>query len=237
MYPPCMKPDPTFPYDRYERCHSEIDFKYKADNGSCLHSDNLHFICGMGGFSDPFVPDQVFRFIMPVILHSGVVHYLLTMLIQLRIGFRLERQIGSLRMAIIYLLSAFAGFVFAGTMSFRNVTTGASGAGYGLFALLYLDLIRSWPILRSPWKNFQYLTMAVIFALAIGLLPFIDNYAHIGGFVIGGMSGVVFMPSVYFSTWDKRRKRIEKLVVLPLVIVILSMGLYSFYTEGTSFCP
>ena len=43
----------------------------------------------------------------------------------------------------------------------------------------------------SPWRNFFFLTFAFLFALAIGLLPFIDNYSHFGGFIGGILASQV----------------------------------------------
>lgn len=44
------------------------------------------------------------------------------------------------------------------------------------------------------------LFMSVLFAvigLALGLLPGIDNFSHIGGFAVGILSGMAFAPSIH----------------------------------------
>ena len=44
------------------------------------------------------------------------------------------------------------------------------------------------------------LFMSVLFTiigLALGLLPGIDNFSHIGGFCVGILSGMVFAPSIH----------------------------------------
>jgi len=40
-----------------------------------------------------------------------------------------------------------------------------------------------------------------------GLLPYINNWAHIGGLVFGAVAGVVFLPTRAFSRWDRARKQ------------------------------
>ncbi len=49
------------------------------------------------------------RFITPIFLHVGIIHLLLNMVMQLRLGYGLEKQFGSLRIAPIYIMSGIYG--------------------------------------------------------------------------------------------------------------------------------
>ncbi|KAF9974058.1 hypothetical protein BGZ75_000965 [Mortierella antarctica] len=73
----------------------------------------------------------------------------------------------------------------------------------------------------------------ILFSFAFGLLPFLDNFAHIGGFFAGILTGLVFMPVVYFSKRDKLIKLGLRVAALPLIILIIVLGLTNFY-KGTS---
>jgi len=88
-------------------------------------------------------------------------------------------------------------------------------------ACLLLDLIQSWRLIIEPWKELVKMLLIIAFSLGIGLLPFVDNYAHIGGFIMGILTGLVFLPSIIFSKRDLRIKRI-----LMIVSVFLSIGLF-----------
>ena len=107
---------------------------------------------------------------------------------------------------------------------------------YGLFGVLYLDLFQNWPILRTPWRDFIGLTVNVIVALAIGLLPYIDNYAHVGGFVSGILAGLTFMPTITFGKWDGRRKRILMIGAFPLLCLLWTLGFIGFYSQRDFSC-
>jgi len=72
----------------------------------------LEQICGLGGFKDSLVPDQSFRFVTPIFIHAGIIHYLMNMLTQLRLGAQLEKELGPLRFAILYMAAGIWGFVF-----------------------------------------------------------------------------------------------------------------------------
>lgn len=79
------------------------------------------------------------------------------------------------------------------------------------------------------------LSLMLLFSFAFGLLPFLDNFAHIGGFFAGILTGLVFMPVVYFSKRDKLIKRGLKVVALPLIVLIIVLGLTNFY-KGANNC-
>ena len=106
---------------------------------------------------------------------------------------------------------------------------GASGSLYGLFALLYLDLIQNWPILLTPTRDLISLTINVIIALGVGLLPFVDNYAHIGGFLAGILGGLVFLPTINFTEASRRRKMVLRVVASVALLGVLAYGFYAFW--------
>lgn len=46
--------------------------------------------------------------------------------------------------------------------------------------------------------------MIVVVNLAVGLLPFVDNFAHIGGFLTGFLLGFILLPRPRFG-WLERQ--------------------------------
>lgn len=205
---------------------------------TCKYYENLAQICGLGGFTSPNRPDQWYRFLLPLILHSGLLHLGVNLLIQVTLGYRMEASIGSTRMGIIWFVSGLSGIVFASFTEPNTVAVGSSGAVYGLFAVLYLDLFQSWPILDNPKRDTLLLTLGVIFALAIGFLPYIDNYSHIGGFIGGLLIGIVVMPQISFGRWDRKLKWIMIAIAFPLLITLFAVGFNAFYsgTPGCQWC-
>ena len=121
----------------------------------------------------------------------------------------------------------------------KKVSVGASGSLYGLFALLLLDLVQNWQILLTPVRDMISLTVNVTIALGVGLLPFVDNFAHIGGFLAGILSGLVFLPAIDFNENDRRRKRVLRLIAFPALTAVLGYGFYAFWMQmevGCSWC-
>ena len=72
-----------------------------------------------------------FRFIIPIFLHGGILHFVMNMGLQYRIGFKIERDIGWWRMFFIYFLSGIGGFAFSGLFAGVSPSVGASASLYG----------------------------------------------------------------------------------------------------------
>ncbi|KAI8363214.1 rhomboid family-domain-containing protein [Mortierella sp. GBAus27b] len=200
---------------------------------ACTISD----ICGFTPISSTGKPpNQWFRFITPIFLHGGVVHLIFNLLFQLRTGADLERDMGWWRIGIIYMCSGVAGFVLGGNYApLLSPSLGASGAIFGLIGCLVLDLVQNWKLVIRPCWELTKLTIMILVSFAFGLLPFLDNFAHIGGFIAGILSGLVFMPVVYFSKRDKFIKRGLAVVALPALVLFIVLGLTTFY-KGVNNC-
>ncbi|KAG0202473.1 hypothetical protein BGX33_009686 [Mortierella sp. NVP41] len=198
---------------------------------------NISDICGFTPISSTGkAPDQWFRFITPIFLHGGVLHLLFNLLFQMRTGADLERDMGWWRFAIIYMTSGIAGFIFGGNFApLLSPSMGASGALFGLIGCLVLDLIQNWKLVVRPCWELSKLSLMILVSFAFGLLPFLDNFAHIGGFIAGILTGLVFMPVVYFSKRDKYIKLGLRIIALPLIVMIIVLGLTNFY-KGANNC-
>ncbi|KAF7728388.1 Superoxide dismutase [Cu-Zn] [Apophysomyces ossiformis] len=98
-YTPCMRGFKS------ESASTLISNCYRNDTSTCT----LEELCGFGGFYGQ-APNQSFRLIIPIFMHTGIVHYVLNMLTHLRLGGELECTLGPLRYVALYIVSGFAGF-------------------------------------------------------------------------------------------------------------------------------
>ncbi|VVA11065.1 PREDICTED: RHOMBOID [Prunus dulcis] len=142
---------------------------------------------------------QGWRLFTCIWLHAGVIHLVANMLSLVFIGIRIEQQFGFVRVGIIYLLSGFGGSILSSLFIRKNISVGASGALFGLLGAMLSELITNWTIYTN--KVAALLTLLVIIAinLSIGILPHVDNFAHIGGFLTGFLIGFVLMPRPRFG--------------------------------------
>ena len=172
-----------------------------GDSVSCQLSD----LCGLGGvpnpepngsLDDPNPPNQWFRFVIPIFLHAGIIHIGFNLLLQLMLGRDVELLIGSVRFALLYFAAGIFGFVLGGNFAATGISScGCSGSLFGILAITLLDLLYSWSERRKPWVELTFIIIDMAIAFALGLLPGLDNFSHIGGFLMGLVLGICILRS------------------------------------------
>ena len=126
-------------------------------------------------------------------LHGGLIHIAFNMMFMRQMGPATAEIIGPSRTVIVYVVSGVAGFFLSSTAGFlfgqlpipflrgAYFTMGASASAFGLLgALLHYGRTSGSSLISTTAT--QYAVGAGIFGL---LMPGIDNYAHLGGFLGG----------------------------------------------------
>ncbi|KAA8516419.1 hypothetical protein F0562_016712 [Nyssa sinensis] len=180
---------------------------------------------------------QGWRLITCVWLHGGVFHLLANMLSLLVIGIRLEQEFGFVRIGLLYLISGFGGSLFSALFIQSNISVGASGALFGLLGGMLSELITNWTIYANKVAAFLTLVIIIVINLAVGILPHVDNFAHIGGFVSGFLLGFVFLirpqfgwvsqryaPPGYPSIASKSKFKMYQYILWIISLVLLIVG-------------
>ncbi|XP_053309878.1 inactive rhomboid protein 2 [Spea bombifrons] len=173
----------------------------------CSQVHCLDEVCGLLPFLNPEIPDQFYRLWLSLFLHAGIIHCLVSVIFQMTVLRDLEKLAGWLRISIIYLLSGITGNLASALFVPYRAEVGPAGSQFGLLACLFVELFQSWQILAKPWKAFFKLLGIVLFLFIFGLLPWIDNIAHIFGFISGLLLSFAFLPYITFGAADKFRKR------------------------------
>ncbi|ORX84365.1 rhomboid-domain-containing protein [Anaeromyces robustus] len=210
-------------------------YKNVTYNGSVVGLCKLSDMCGMG-MKEGTVPNQWWRFVTPLFLHAGLVHIVTNLFFQVRVGFQMERDFGSLRICIIYTICGIAGFMFGSEYSIQTPSVGCSGSLYGLIACLLLDLLLNWKLLIKPIKELIKMLFVIIVSLGVGLLPFVDNFAHVGGFITGLVTGLIFLPSIKFGLKDRIIKTTITIACIPILFILIFYLIISFYKSDAVTC-
>uniref|UniRef100_A0A8C4HZU5 Inactive rhomboid protein n=1 Tax=Dicentrarchus labrax TaxID=13489 RepID=A0A8C4HZU5_DICLA len=195
----------------------------------CSQVDCLDDVCGLLPFLNPDVPDQVYRLWLSLFLHAGLLHCVVSVVFQMTILRDLEKLAGWVRISIIYVFSGITGNLASALFLPYRAEVGPAGSQFGLLACLFVELFQGWQMLEKPWKAFLKLLGIVLFLFLCGLLPWIDNIAHIFGFLSGLLLSFAFLPYVTFGTFDKYRKRILIAVSLLAYIGLFSSLIVWFY--------
>uniref|UniRef100_A0A3B3TM89 Inactive rhomboid protein n=1 Tax=Poecilia latipinna TaxID=48699 RepID=A0A3B3TM89_9TELE len=190
----------------------------------CSQVHCMDDVCGLLPFLNPEIPDQFYRLWLSLFLHAGILHCMVSVAFQMTILRDLEKLAGWLRISIIYILSGITGNLASAIFLPYRAEVGPAGSQFGILACLFVELFQCWQILAQPWRAFIKLLCVVLFLFAFGLLPWIDNFAHICGFISGFFLSFAFLPYVSFGRMDLYRKRCQ-IIVFLLVFVGLFSGL------------
>lgn len=176
-------------------------------------------LCGIDGKTSEgeaikAVPRQWFRFIVPMFLHSGLIHIGLIMLSQFLIGCSVEQSIGTIRFSFIYIFSgligSLAGANYENSLKHAN---GPSASLFGVSSVFLLDILNSWGTRKFSWIDTLTYILGITANIGLALLPSENGYAHCAGGLTGLFLGVSLMRS---ATPLRRPKEEDKPEILPL---------------------
>ena len=135
---------------------------------------------------------QYYRLLTAMFLHFGVFHLAFNMYALYLVGPALERALGRLRFASLYLLSGLGGSAASYALGTTNkIAAGASGAVFGLFAAF-------WVLEQRRGRDASGITALIGINLVIGfVVPNIDWLGHVGGLVAGALTAaaLVYAPA------------------------------------------
>lgn len=204
---------------------------------SCSESNCLEKQCGM---SDTFAtdnhPNQFYRFMTAIFLHVGVIHFAINAVAQYALVAQVECVAGSPRTLLMYLFSGTFGFLVSALFSPDSLSNGSSAAIYGMLGVETVDLIQTWRLMDNRVTQVVGLVVKLAVFLGIGTLPYIDNFAHLGGFVFGMIAAMCCLPYLSFSNLDRMRKLTLKAINCSLIIALAACLLYKFYTSQGIVC-
>jgi len=223
-FPPCMKMVTDVPPTMLLPC---MDNTANPVSSACPVSELCSF--GYDGSGDP---NQWFRFITAIFLHAGIIHILLNMFAQWTLSAHIEKEMGSGGFLLTYFAAGIFGNVLGGNFALVGVpSVGASGAIFGTLAVTWVDLVAHWKYHFKPVRKLIFMTIELAIGIAIGFIPYVDNFAHLGGFLMGLFFGIIFYPVI---SETKRHRLIMwgfRLVAIPLAIVLFVVLSRNFYTS------
>jgi membrane associated rhomboid family serine protease len=172
---------------------------------------------------------QWWRLVTPIFLHGGLLHLCVNSYSLYILGRQIEPFYGSRRYFIIFMVSGIAGV--AASMRYSPVPSiGASGAIFGLVGAGIVFPIRFRSLVPAAQRRqiVRQLVQVAAINLAIGfsLKGIVDNSAHIGGLIGGGIAALFLLPDAL----DTRENRSTSDSVLWAVS--LALGLLVLYCGG-----
>ena len=202
-------------------------------------SEDPDVLLKFGAMFGPFIADgQYWRLFTAIFLHVGLIHLLFNAFGLFIFGRLAERIYGPTRFALIYLLGGLGGSVLSyllnSVFSSIAIGAGASGAIFGVLAALAAYFLARRDVLGEMGRqNLTGILVMVAINLFFGFASSgIDNWAHMGGLVIGFAVGFAFVPSYqtlrdmtrFTSTVVDSNSLSRKWWVVPIALGALALG-------------
>ncbi|KAK1357261.1 RHOMBOID-like protein 1 [Heracleum sosnowskyi] len=180
---------------------------------------------------------EVWRLVSCMWLHAGVIHIVSNMVSLLFVGIRLEQEFGFVRIGLLYVISGIGGSMLSCLFIRNTISVGASGALFGLLGCMLSELLTNWTIYANKCGALLSLVSIILINIAVGILPHVDNFAHLGGFLTGFFLGFVILirpqfgwvnhktaPPGYYAAKPKSKYKKYQLVLLMLSMFVLISG-------------
>ena len=159
---------------------------------TCISIFVLSLLLGSFALAFGMIPVAIaqgewWRLLTSTLLHGSILHLLFNMYALYWLGPQLERSLGNVRFAALYILSALGGSVASYWFSdLRTVSVGASGAIFGLITATIV-------IGREMRTDVSQLVVLLGLNVVIGFLQSgIDWRAHVGGAVTGAAIAFIY---------------------------------------------
>jgi rhomboid protease GluP len=170
-----------------------------------------------------YLQHEFWRFITPMFLHYGLMHFVVNSVILYYMGSQCELLFGHWRLALVYLGSGLLGNVASFSFNTPGVLSiGASTALFGLFgAFLMVGIrFRDNPAVKVLVRQF---TIFIVFNFIFGMTDAsIDLLGHLGGLIGGALLGGCFgIPNAPKSFSTRERVVAGVLFVIFVVFCIL----------------
>ncbi|XP_049315985.1 inactive rhomboid protein 1 isoform X3 [Bactrocera dorsalis] len=205
----------------------------------CSQISCLSNVCGMVPFISGEVPDQFYRLFTSLCLHAGILHLAITVAFQHVFLADLERLIGPVRTAIVYIGSGLAGNLTSAVLVPYKAEVGPLASLSGVTASLAVLLILiHWKHLRKPHVALFKLMCITALVFGVGILPWQLNFAGLlAGIFCGIFLTIALVPFVSVTKYGRKSKinLIWSCVIFHLFIYSALLGIfYVFPTELTS---
>jgi membrane associated rhomboid family serine protease len=238
----------------YGQCHittqefcDHVKGHFHEEATLCSQVSCMKDVCGLLSFMDDERPDQFYRAFLSIFLHAGILHLACSLAFYILFMQSVEQLIGRTRLAIIYLGSGIGGNLASAAFVPYRAEVGPAGSILGVMACSIVVIIWNWELLEDPARNLatKIAITAVFFMMGL-LLPWIDNYAHLAGFLTGMCLSLLLIPFMGVKSSNDSgefvlRKRKQLMVLfgtlfLLFMIILLCFLVWAFPIYNCEWC-
>lgn len=181
----------------------------------------------VAGFVKPdfFYRNEYWRLFSGSVMHGGILHIYFNAMAFLGFGSLIEKLSNRAHLSIVFVLSAIGGGLLSFLFMPHGTSVGASGGIMGFMGYLAIFGYRRKDQLPSTFLKSMLINVAFIGAIGIIGFQLIDNFAHLGGLLVGVAYGFMQIP----TDQNTDSRRVDKILTLfGYVAIIFFIGICVF---------
>ena len=137
---------------------------------------------------------EIWRMLTGSTLHGSIIHYAMNTYAFYSFGRTFEMLSARWHVAIVFLLSAIGGSVLSQVLNPHGISVGASGGIVGLVGYLAVYSFKRREFITPEFRRSLIFNIGFILFYGFVLVRAVDNFAHIGGLVVGAVYAMLVIP-------------------------------------------
>lgn len=177
----------------------------------------------IAGFVKPFFAEgQYWRIFTGATLHAGILHLFFNSYALFSFGRLIETLANRAHLAIVFLLAAVGGGVLSFIFLPEGRSVGASGGIVGLLGYMTIYSFKRRNLLPEGFLKNMLINIALTAGVGIFLMANIDNFAHLGGLIVGVVYAFLQVPTDLYKDPRETGQTAKILGIAALAIFILT---------------
>lgn len=157
---------------------------------------NLEESVDLAGFIKPlFIDSEYWRILTSAALHGSIMHLGFNSYALFVLGRLIETLSNRAHLAIVFILSILGGNMLGFAFGPDVASIGASGGVIGFLGYLTVYGFKRRKLLSNAFLKNMLFNVVLIAAFGLFIMPNVDNFAHLGGFLVGAIYGLVQIPA------------------------------------------
>jgi len=151
---------------------------------------------GAAAFDKPvFLAGSYWLILTGATVHASFLHVFMNSYAFYSFGRIAEQLSNRAHLAITFLLSCIGGGILSLVVNPSGTSVGASGGIVGVIGYLAVYAFRRRQFISPEFRKSLLINIGFIAIFGLVLFQTIDNFGHLGGFVAGGLYGLIQIPS------------------------------------------
>ena len=169
--------------------------QWLVDKQNPRENDPIPYSIELAGFIKPlFRQGEWWRILTGGALHGGLLHIYFNSQAFYGFGSTIEYVANRAHLAIVFLLAVIGGGLLSLIFMPSGISVGASGGIMGLVGYLAIYGYRRKRQLPPDFLKSMLINIGFIAAFGIIAYRFVDNFAHLGGLIVGAIYGFIQIP-------------------------------------------